>query len=138
MHLTQTEASLVRQSLSEAVDRMDPRDLVFYEAFFRRVPEARALFRDDIAGQEMRFMTTLKVIVDNIGQEEALKPRYADLGREHALIGVKAEHFAPMGEALIETLRHVLGAAFTDDAENAWRKLYAQVSAHVIQKAGLA
>jgi hemoglobin-like flavoprotein len=135
--LTEREATLVRSGLRDMLRRIDHHEMDFYEAFFRRVPEARKLFREDLAGQEMKFMTSLKVIVDNLDQPEDLKPRYADLGRSHALLGVKAAYFPAMGEALIETLDLAVGTELDDETKAAWRKLFEQVSTRIIASAGL-
>jgi len=128
MVLTDKQQALVRESFAKAMDVHDPWDTRFYTRFFKRAPHLRALFRDDIAGQEMRFMTTLKVIVDNLGQTDTLKPRYAELGRAHALIGVTSKDYAPMKEALMETLGELLGDDFTAEVEDAWRLLYTQIA----------
>ncbi len=135
--LTDRQTALVRAGLTEVLRQIDHHELEFYDAFFRRAPDAKELFREDLAGQQMKFMTSLKVIVDNLDRSDDLKPRYADLGRSHALMGVKAAHFPAMREALIETLGTALGEDLTPEAEIAWRKLFDQVSANIIASAGL-
>ena len=92
------------------------------------------MFRDDLAGQGMRFMSTLSVIVDNLHDPSSLDERYADLGRGHAGMGVRARDFEPMGRALIETLRDTLGDIFTAEMESAWLLAYGQFSEAIIAK----
>ncbi len=128
MQLTDRQKALVRDSFFRAMELHNPWDTRFYDHFFRRAPHLRKLFRDDIAGQEMRFMTTLKVIVDNLEQDGALKPRYAELGREHAAIGVRPQDFSVMEDALMDSLRDLLKDDFTSETEDAWRLLYRQVA----------
>lgn len=134
MTVTTRQAELIRQSFQALQQRLEPASLSFYEALFRRAPDLRAMFRDDLAGQGMRFMTTLGTIIGNLEDPEAQGDRFAELGRGHALIGVKAAHFAPMGEALIETLREEMGADFTAELEAAWRAAYDELAARIIRR----
>lgn len=48
----------------------------------------------------------------------------ADLGTKHARIGVKEEYYPYMGEALIRTLKNILGDKLTPEAIDAWRVVY--------------
>ncbi|WP_347310236.1 globin domain-containing protein [Defluviimonas sp. SAOS-178_SWC] len=134
MTVTARQAELIRQSFHTLRQRLEPASMSFYEALFRRAPELRSMFRDDLAGQGMKFITTLDSIIGNLESPEALGDRFADLGRGHALLGVKAAHFAPMGEALLETLRDELGEGFTPELESAWRTAYDALAARIIRR----
>ncbi len=128
------QSALIRESFGKLRDRLRPASVFFYEALFGRAPELRAMFRDDLAGQGMKFMTTLGIAIENIEKPEDLGGKFADLGKFHAVIGVKAEHFAPMGEALIDTLREELGAEFDAEVEAAWRAAYAELAGRIIRR----
>jgi nitric oxide dioxygenase len=54
------------------------------------------------------------------------------LGARHAGYGVTAEHFAPVGAALIWALEQGLGAAFTPDVKAAWIEVYGVLSRTMI------
>ena len=138
MALTDRQLQLIREGFTALREDPKPRSLEFYEAFFRRAPELRGMFReDDLAGQGMRFLSTLAVIVDNLHDPGAMSDRYADLGTAHRALGVRAAHFEPMGAALIETLERELGDAFTPEMRAAWEAAYAQVSEDIIEKGGI-
>ena len=67
--------------------------------------------------------------VDGLDNLDALLPAVKELGVHHAAYGVKDEHYAPVGEALIWTLRESLGvAAFKQETADAWAKFYGLVS----------
>lgn len=134
MTVTTRQAELIRESFETLRQRLEPASMSFYEALFRRAPDLRSMFRDDLAGQGMRFMTTLGTIIGNIEDPEALGDRFAELGRGHALMGVRAAHFAPMGEALMETLREEMGADFTPELEAAWRAAYDELAARIVRR----
>lgn len=138
MTLTHTELDMVRSSLSQLRREFDGYSLYFYEALFRRAPEMRDLFREDLAGQGMKFMSTLSVIVEKLDDKDASAAQYSGLGKMHSSLGIKAVDFKPMEEALIDTLRTGLGDEFSPELEAAWRKAYEQVSHNMIQRGGLA
>ena len=132
MAVSEREAALIRTSFAQLRERIEPASVAFYEALFRRRPDLRALFREDLAGQGMKFMTTLDAVVHSVDEPEKLADQLRDLGETHAKLGVKVADFAPMGEALIEVLRADLGAAFTDETEAAWRRAYDALAREMI------
>ena len=132
MSVTAAEAEMLRASFHDLRKNMAPASVAFYEALFAKAPELRKMFRDDIAGQGMRFMTTLGAILTGIEHSGSDDARIATLGQGHRLMGVKPEHFAPMGAALIETLQGELGNAFTPELKTAWEKAYSQIAESII------
>ncbi|SLN67815.1 Bacterial hemoglobin [Roseovarius litorisediminis] len=134
MPLTQRQLELVRESFSVLRDDPIPKSIDFYTSLFRQAPELKAMFREDLAGQGMRFMATLGAIVDNLHDTKAMADRYADLGRAHRALGVRAQDFEPMGKALIETLSATLGDAFTPEMQEAWETAYTEFSRDIIAK----
>ncbi|MXU64981.1 globin domain-containing protein [Oceanomicrobium pacificus] len=128
----------VKRSFDLLSSRYQPTSLAFYNRLFEIDPSLRQMFRDDILGQGMSFMRTLRILIDNLENPGAISERYTDLGQGHALIGVEAEHFVSMEEALIETLREELGPAFDDDTETAWRIAFTRVAAEMMVRGGIA
>ncbi|WP_116130824.1 globin domain-containing protein [Tropicimonas sp. IMCC34043] len=131
------ELALVHQSFSDLRPYLEPTSIEFYEKLFERAPHLRQLFREDLKGQGMRFMTTLGTILTDLENPGSGKVDYATLGHLHATLGVKAEHFKPMEEALMDTLRSKLGERFTPELEAAWRKAYEEFSAKLIEAGGV-
>ena len=134
MPVSADQSRLVRESFAKLRERLEPASVFFYEALFRRAPGLREMFRDDLTGQGMKFMSTLSIIVDNIDKPDAVGEHFAELGHFHSVIGVKAAHFEPMGEALIDTLREELGADFDAATETAWRAAYAELADRIIRR----
>ncbi len=137
MTLTAREQDQLRQSFERLQSEFDQFSTDFYERLFRRAPALRAMFREDLAGQGMKFMTTLREVIFHAQDTEGEGDRLEELGRGHASLGVTADHFAPMEEALIETLRDTLGDECSDDLEAVWRKAYEEMSAAMIRKGGI-
>ena len=108
----------------------------FYARLFAIAPELRALFRADLGGQGMRFMGALGAILEHIDNPGMLRPYLRLLAEGHAAYGVEPDHFRPMGQALVETMREVLGAGpgggLSAEAEQAWRLAYDSIAAEMV------
>ncbi len=137
MPLTASQLGNIRTSFDAIRHDFEPASTFFYEDLFGRAPELRALFRDDLAGQGMKFMSTLATIVDGLHRPEDLAEQYAELGRLHGTLGVTARMFPPMGEALIATVRHTMGDRFSDEIADAWRSAYADMAKALIEQGGI-
>ena len=137
MTISTEELHAVRQSFDQLRDDLGTHSDYFYAALFRRAPGFREMFRDDLAGQGMKFMTTLDVILNKLEDEGEIAEQFQGLGAKHASLGVDASHFGPMEEALMETMRVALGDGFTPALEAAWRKAYRQVSENMIRRGGM-
>lgn len=123
-------------------DMIGPEELAsgsmrFYQNLFEREPKLRAMFRDDLSGQGMKFMSTLKTIVVALKDDDVLHSELKPLGEGHARLGIVSANFEPMGEALLDTFREILGPKFTPDMEDAWRKAYAEISKEMIELGGI-
>ena len=130
---TQDEIARVKQSFEDLRPHHEPTSYDFYEALFRRAPELRDLFREDLKGQGMRFMNTLGLVLDDMEDPGRTTIDYAELGKLHTTLGVRQAHFEPMEEALMESLSNKLGEAFTQDLESAWRSAFEAFSKKLIE-----
>ncbi len=138
MALSEEDVRLVRDSLPMIRDRIQPASTGFYDNLFTLAPELRELFRPDLAGQGMRFMTTLTTIADLLEDREALSTELDDLARAHADLGIQAAHFTPMGSALLITLGETLGPDFSTRLQRAWRNAYDHFAQEMIVRGGFA
>ena len=129
MPLNSQDLKLLQDSYARLHAEMDLHSLYFYEALFRRAPELKPMFREDLEAQGMKFMSTLGRILDEMDHPHMLSAKLAELGRMHAAIGVTRAQFAPMEEALIDTMKNVLGEDMTADLERAWRTGFQEVGA---------
>ena len=137
MQLTDTEIGLIRDSHHRLVTEAKRVSQEFYADLFNRVPEARKLFRDDLEGQGMRFMSAIHVIVDNLDDIPAMEAEIEKLAEGHAALPIKREWYRQMQEALIDTFAAALGSRFTNDMELAWRSAFGQVCDRMMEKTGL-
>lgn len=108
----------------------------FYARLFENVPETHDLFPQDMTVQHAKFMRVISELVNlhlrslislpvtSQGNSEAAMPGIRELGRRHKDFGVKPEHFAPMRQALMETLAETLGEDFSPAVREAWEAAY--------------
>lgn len=100
----------------------------FYSVLFARHPETRDLFPVSMSAQRDRLLGALLRIVSDVDRVDELAPYLADLGRDHRKFGAVAGHYPAVGEALVATLAHFTGAAWTDDLEQNWVSAYAVIA----------
>ncbi|MFC4453618.1 globin family protein [Deinococcus sonorensis] len=101
---------------------------LFYARLFELDPELRRLFPHDLAGQGRKLMTALGLVVRGLRAPEVILPVARDLGRRHRGYGVRDEHYAVVGDALLWTLERGLGDAFTPEVRAAWGAAYTLLS----------
>lgn len=135
MALSHYQIALVQKSLGDLRAALPPGDTRFYDRLFAEHPEYRAFFRDDLAGQGMRFMSTLEAVVQHLNAPDELTEHLARLADNHAAMRIRASYYAPMGDALFATFRDVLGPSFTKETEDAWRDAYAMIAARMMDRA---
>ena len=137
MALEQAQIDLIRESFDALRENPERRSLEFYEAFFARAPEVKDMFRHDLEGQGMRFMSTLAMIVGHLDAPEKMGARLEELGQAHRAMGVTPDQFAPMGEALIDVLAGALGEGFTPEMRSAWEAGFAEIARFVVERGGI-
>jgi nitric oxide dioxygenase len=129
MAMTPEQIQIVRLSFVQVMDIKAAAGRLFYERLFTIAPEVRPMFKSDIGAQADKLMETLGVAISALKNPAALSPILAQLARRHVNYGVRDEHYDKVGEALLWTLEHGLGDAFTPEVKKAWADLYAHVAA---------
>lgn len=126
---------LIRQSWAAAMADQRALAQLFYRKLFERAPETERLFETDMDAQGRKLMATLTFVVDALDNPEALLPAAGDLARRHVGYDVRAEHYPPVGDALVAALSDLLGARFDAQTKAAWEATYGALSQHMIQAA---
>ena len=135
MKLSPREIELIRESHARLLPEVKRVSEEFYLDLFSREPEIKALFRDDLAEQGMRFMSAIHVIVDNLDDMQAMDAEIEKLAAGHAALHIKPIWYRHMQEALIDTFAAALGERFTNEIELAWRSAFSQISERMAEKA---
>ena len=96
---------------------------LFYWWLFETAPAVKPLFHGDMTEQGCKLMATLGVVVNSLGNLEAVLPAASALAKRH-VDGVKAADYTPVGAALLWTLEQGLGADFNEEVKEAWTTVY--------------
>jgi len=128
MQLNATQIRLVQTSFAKVAPISDKAAELFYNRLFQADPKLRKLFRGDMKAQGRKLMSMIAAAVKGLDNVPRLVPVLQDLGRRHAVYGVRDRDYATVGQALIWTLEKGLGSAFTAEVRNAWIAVYTLIA----------
>ncbi|WP_373974077.1 globin domain-containing protein [Chitinibacter sp. SCUT-21] len=120
MSITARQIQLVQNSFA-LVEPIAPQAAqMFYAKLFEYAPQVRPLFKKDLTAQGNMLMATIKVAVNGLNDLDKLVPVLHKLAERHVQYGVKDEHYTPVGNALLWTLKQGLGEKWTPELRQAW------------------
>ena len=122
--MTLRQIELVQQSFRLIQPNIDDLAILFYKRLFAIDPSLRRMFHRSRREQALLLAQTLSVVVKGIDRPSQLRADVEALGQRHAGYGVRDEHYAIVGEALVWTLEKGLNHAFTSEVRDAWVVAY--------------
>ena len=126
--MTPQQIDAIRGSFGKILLQRDEAAKVFYDRLFEIAPEARALFKGDMAAQRKKLMETVSFLVAELRNLEHYTVMLEDLAKRHVKYGAERAHYESVGAALLWMLERQLGPAFTPQLKTAWLTLYTSVS----------
>ena len=133
--MTPDQVKAIQDSFKLVAPISDQAAAIFYGRLFEIAPAVKPLFRGDMTEQGRKLMATLGVVVNSLGNLEAVLPAASALAKRHVDYGVKAEDYTPVGAALLWTLQQGLGEHWTPQLEEAWGAAYTLLSGYMIGEA---
>ncbi|TIS53709.1 MAG: hemin receptor [Mesorhizobium sp.] len=133
--MTPSQIDLVQSSFVKVAPIAETAASLFYERLFEIAPEVKPLFNRDMKEQGRKLMATLGLVINGLKNLDAILPAAKSLAAKHVSYGARAEHYQPVGDALIWTLEKGLGSAFTSEVRDAWLAAYATLSGAMIAEA---
>lgn len=128
MYITRQHKSIVRETFSVIAKDADIFADAFYSSLFAIDPALWALFKGDGNGdlreQGRKLVIMLSITAASLDRLNALVPQIEALGMRHLKNGVKLEHYATVGQALLIAVETMLGDAYTPAVHEAWLTLY--------------
>lgn len=118
------QIALVQESWELVAGRLDTLGTLFYWHLFKLDGSLRPLFKQDLHRQQQKFMHIIAYIVNNLEQPQQFFNSTKLLGRHHAHMGVRTEHYHTVGEAFLAALGEMLGRRFTPETKQAWQSAY--------------
>ncbi|AMJ61776.1 globin family protein [Bosea sp. PAMC 26642] len=129
----ETEIVMLEESFSAVFSVRDDAAALFYERLFANDPSLKRMFaQTDMREQGKKLMSALQLVVVTIRKIDTVKPALRFLAVKHAGYGVRDEHYATVGTALIETLSLFFGERFTPELRRVWSEAYGIVSTIMI------
>lgn len=125
---------LLRESLDLLVPVADELVAAFYDRLCTDHPEVWAMFPPILGVRRARFLDAIMVLVTHYDRPRELLPAFAALGRRHERYGVTIEHYAVVGAALVDTMRDLAGAAWTEDYQGAWIRACTFAASYMMQE----
>jgi hemoglobin-like flavoprotein len=124
------ETGLQVELLEESFDLIAPRGeelvTVFYRQLFTSDPTLQPLFaHTDMARQRSMLLATLVLVRKSLRNLPALVPALTAMGARHQGYGVRPQHYATVGAALIGAMTEVGGIAWRPEYTSAWAAAYA-------------
>ncbi|MGH3977852.1 MAG: FAD-binding oxidoreductase [Pseudonocardiaceae bacterium] len=128
---------LIRESFAVVEPHAEEFSQFFYGMLFSIAPATRELFPANMEVQRSRLLRAVVHVVQMVDRPDDLVPFLRQLGRDHRKFGVIATHYDSLGCALIRSLRHYAGRAWTPEVEKAWTDAYGLI-AKTMQEAACA
>ncbi len=130
--MTDDDVRLVRTSFAKVRPIEAVAASLFYQRLFELAPDVRRLFRGDLDEQGRKLMAMLATVVASLDRPDVLVPAAQALARRHVGYGVERAHYAPVGQALIDTLATGLGDDFDPATRASWITAYGTLSSVMI------
>lgn len=109
---------------------------VFYRKLFMAVPKVQPMFHITTEEQSKKLIEMLNVIIGRLEQLQELTEDIRQLAIRHVAYGVKQDHYAAVGDALLWTLEQGLGKDWNEELKDAWATCYRLLSQTMIDAAG--
>ena len=133
--MTETEIKSIRKSFQLLDGHTELVATLFYKRLFEFDPSLRMLFRGDMKEQGKKLMDTMALLNASLDRFHALRHSLRNMGKRHAGYGVRSEHYAMVGAALLQTLEEFAGPKFDSTLKQAWTKLLTLVSGEMLNGA---
>jgi hemoglobin-like flavoprotein len=100
----------------------------FFIRLFKLDPSLRALFPSDLVQHGQALILILGSAIDGLNRLDTLVPTLQKLGVDQATYGMRDEHYATVGSALLWSLEQGLADKFTPAIRSAWTNAYGLVA----------
>lgn len=131
---TKTEApSLNVALLQSSFLKLEPQAQEFSDTFYRillnKYPRLRPLFSEtDMEKQKVKLIESLKLVMVNVYNTEALTFILKNLGKRHVQYGAVLTDYPLIGDALLQSLDRHLGADWTPEVQETWTMAYQMIA----------
>lgn len=103
----------------------------FYQRLFTHHPMLKEVFNQghqQSGNQQQALATAVLAYAQNIDDPSVLLPAVQRIAHKHVSLGIRAEHYAIVGQQLLASISEVLGDAATPELLSAWGAAYGQLA----------
>lgn len=129
------DVAALKSSWEQVAKCGDDVPLFFYSHLFLSHPELRAMFPISMSAQRDKLVGALGRIVSHVDDLPEVTPFIQQLGRDHRRFDVVAQHYGAVGSSLLVTLKHFLGAAWTEELASDWSAAYGIIARVMVEAA---
>lgn len=105
---------------------------LFYSRLFEIAPQLKHMFRSPVPEQSKKLLAMINYVIIKLDKLEDILTEVAKLAQRHVSYGVKPEHYAIVGDALLWTLEKGLGENWNREVKEAWTSCYQVLSTAMI------
>jgi len=107
---------------------------LFYGKLFELSPEVKPMFsRAPMPEQSRKLLVMLTYVISKLDTLGDILEEVKRLAQRHNGYGVKAEHYAAVGAALLWTLEQGLAETWNEDLKTAWTEVYTTLAGAMIE-----
>ena len=93
----------------------------FYEELFKRYPQVVPMFaKTDPKKQQQMLLGSLKLVMANLNNVDALAKALTVLGERHEKYGAVEAHYEAVATTLMDVMKEFAGNAWTREVQDAW------------------
>lgn len=116
---------LLESTFAAVAARGEELTAYFYDRLFEQHPGVRVFFEEaNMQEQRGKLFTTLATVMASLRKPDELVPYLQRLGERHLEHGTRPEHYPVVGDVLLQSLAHIAGDAWTEEAKQAWTDAY--------------
>ncbi len=108
---------------------------IFHEEFFALDPSLRAMFNGDMADHQRKLLVALSFVTRSLHAPDKFLSEVEKLATRHVGYGVRMEQYNHFGNALLRTLKRMLGPEFTPELCDAWRDAFRMLTRSIKEAA---
>jgi len=107
-----------------ATDVLNETVVDFYNELFAQYPEVKPLFENTTEKMQAdKLASALKLLIDNLHNDDALQSVLSDMGERHQSYGALPDHYPVVAELLVASFKNKIGRSWTKAISAAWMEL---------------
>ena len=123
--MTQEQVKLIKESWDRVL-QLDQAVVgqLFYDRLFETAPQVKSLFRAPVTEQSKKLLAMISYVISRLDRLPDISSELEKLAKRHVQYGVKDEHYAIVGSALLWSLKVALGPRWDNELKQAWTTCY--------------